>query len=181
VNLEPRTKGPVRLLCDEIDFPFQQELETTEVFVSFVRMLVSNIEEARCIQAAISHVTGKSPSDGSQIVLDAAVHMLAQTETRDLISNAAHVHNLAHEYNPEDAYPTDHLIDMLSSCASAIRFGLETPCRSRHAAEAAAHVWKNRYGISREDELTGAWRKDWARTQLQRAIIFRMAALGSAP
>lgn len=100
--------------------------------------------------------------------------MLGQTTVADLIDGAEKVHDLCHEWNPEETYPTDHLIDMLSGCASAIRFGLETPCRSRHAAGAAAHIWEQRYGIRLQDELSSAWRKDWSRTQFQRAVILRM-------
>jgi hypothetical protein len=88
-----------------------------------------------------------------------------------MIASAALVHNLCHELNPEDAYPTNHTIDMLSSCASAIRFGLEKPCRSRHAADAAGHIWKQRYGLRLFDSFTPAWQKDWTRVQLQEAIL----------
>lgn len=70
---------------------------------------------------------------------------------------------------PDDG-PCDHLLDMLSSCASAIRFGLEKPCTSRYAAAAANHIWSHLYGVHLFDQFTDEWQKDWARAQLQAAI-----------
>ena len=174
-----REKGPVELLCKEIDFRFEKAMERTEILVAFVEQLVSNIERHRHVQAAIASLTGEAASEASGLVLARAVVMLRATKPSDLIQKAAAVHDIAQELNPEDAYPTDHIIDMLSSCASAIRFGLETPCHSRHAADAAQHVWRQRYGISLHDELSSAWCKDWTRTQLQRASL-RLATYPSA-
>jgi len=162
--------GPIAILCKEIGFRFDCGLEREDVLVAFVRALVMNVEEMRGIQSAIAHVTNKPPSDASGKVLAATHAMLSGTTNEALKAGAAKVHDLAWSLNPEDAYPTDHLIDMLSSCASAIRFGLEIPCHSRHAAEAAHHVWGHRYGISLFDEFTSEWRHDWARAQLVAAI-----------
>ena len=167
--------GPIKILCDEIGFPFQEELETVEMLVAFVVMLVSNVSETRSISAAIAHVTDKPPSEASGEVLALTEAMLRETTRDSLIQAAGVVHEAARRLNP-DNYNTDHLINMLSSCASAIRFGLKRPCQSRHAADAASHIWDQRYGITLHDDLTSAWQKDWARTQFQRAIIARMLA-----
>lgn len=171
VFMEDRPKGPVELLCKEIGFRFERGMERPEVLAAFVGQLVENIEWGRDISEKIGSLTGNPPSEASGRVLDATLEMLKETETVAMIRKAEAVHDLAHELNPECAYPTDHIIDMLSSCASAIRFGLETPCHSRHAASAARHVWQQRYGLRLEDEFTSAWCHDWSRTQMQRAIL----------
>ena len=97
--------------------------------------------------------------------------MIGGLGTDDLISKAAAVHDFVHTTGNDEAYPCDHLVDMLSSCASAIRFGLEVPCRSRHAAEAANHIWKRVYGISLFDSFTSNWCHDWTRAKLTEALI----------
>ena len=169
--MEKATKGPIEILCKEIGFRFLPEMETTALLVSFVRVLVGEIADMRDIQDRIAHVTGKKPSEGSEIVLGNAEAMLRALNIEEMIRLAAEVHNVADRHNPEDKYPTDHLIDMLSSCASAIRFGLEKPCMSRHAASAADHIWKHRYGVSLFDQYTSNWRNDWTRAQLEKAIV----------
>lgn len=166
-----RDRGPVWALCEEIGFPFDPRLERVDLFVAFVGELVREVEERRDMAARIAHVTGKPPSEGSAEVLALATAMLKAQGVAELRERASAVHDASWRLNPDDAYPTDHLIDMLSSCASAIRFGLESPCRSRHAADAAQHVWKQVYGVSRFDSLTPAWEKDWARQKLASAIL----------
>ena len=88
-----------------------------------------------------------------------------------MIDEAAKVHDFIHSVSSDEDYPCDHLIDMLSSCVSAIRFGLEKPCFSRHAASAATHIWRHRYGVTLEDEFTYGWAKDWTRAMLQTPAI----------
>lgn len=61
--------------------------------------------------------------------------------------------------------------------ASAIRFGLETPCRSRHAAHAAQHVWQQIYGISLFDSHTPGWQREWARSKMIAALTALVAAI----
>ncbi len=175
-----REKGPVEILCKEVGFRFGRHLETQPIFVSFVTVLVSQIADIRGMQARIAEIPGivaashPMPSDDSGEVLRRVQNLcslgaLAQTK-QTMIDGAAEVHSFIHEVAPDNAYPCDHLIDMLSSCVSAIRFGLEVPCHSRHAAEAASHIWRKRYGLTLEDEFTWAWAKDWTRAQMQDAI-----------
>lgn len=171
-----KAKGPIEILCKEIGFRFLPPMETPDLLVAFVRVLVSEIADARDIQDRIAHLTGKRPSEGSAIVLDAAAAMLRATNVKEMIRVAAEVHSLADKHNPEEKYPTDHLIDMLSSCASVIRFGLEVPCASRHAASAADHVWKQKYGVSLFDRYTSNWQKDWARAKFEEAMMLCMKA-----
>lgn len=164
-------KGPIRILCDEIGFAWDPRLERADLLVAFVRGLVAEVAEARDMAVQIASYTGKSPSAASSEVLALADVMLASHGRSQLLASASYVHEACHRLNPDDAAPTDHIIDMLSSCASAIRFGLEKPCHSRHAASAAQHVWRQLYGISRFDSRTPAWENDWARSCLQNAII----------
>lgn len=174
-----RLKGPVEILCQEIGARFERRMDQDAILVSFVSVLVNEIEEMRDLRERLSSIEGIStpaPSSDSAVVLEAAKIMLAAPDTKTRIIAAEEVHNLTHRLNPDEG-PCDHLIDMLSSCASAVRFGLEWPCRSRHAASAADHIWKHVYGISRFDEFTSNWRNDWARAQLQTAIL-RLTPIG---
>lgn len=165
-----RQKGPVEILCKEIGFHFERSMERDDILISFVSVLVEWVAEGRETQERIAHLTKAPPSSDSAEVLRDVRELLRLDNRESMLKRSAEIHNFIHEVAPEDAYPCDHLIDMLSSCVSAIRFGLEIPCHSRHAAAAASHVWKQRYGISLFDEYTSAWENDWARHQLQRAI-----------
>jgi len=169
MNIEPRVPGPVEILCKEIDFHFDRSMEAPRILVAFVAQLVGEIARERSLEASISEFTGKPPSEKSAEALRLAQDMVTASDPGELIGRAALVHDFDHINNPEDGN-CDHLIDMLSSCASALRFGLETPCHSRHAAAAAQHVWRRLYGIKREDSITPHWSKHWARIQLQSAI-----------
>lgn len=164
-----RSKGPVEILCEEIDFHFHRSMETPRILVAFVARLVGEIASERDMQSAIAHVTGKPPSEKSAEALRLAQGMVSASDPGELVGRASLLHDFDHMNNPDEG-PCDHLIDMLSSCASAIRFGLEMPCASRHAAHASNHVWRRLYGIKREDNITPHWSKHWARVQLQRAI-----------
>ncbi len=166
-----REKGPIEILCKEIDFRFDRRMEDRAILVAFVGVLVDEIEELHDLRQRIaSIVTGETapPESDFDAALKATRSMLAAADAPQAITLAGEVHDLTHQ--PDDG-PCDHFVDMLSSCASAIRFGLETPCRSRHAASAADHVWKHVYGVSRFDGFTSNWRNDWARAQLQAAIL----------
>lgn len=168
---EGPSKGPVQLLCEEIRFPFDKRMERVDILVAFVAELVAVVRHSRELAQAIVKATGSPPSEGSGEVLELCDAMLAAEGEAAIIEAAASVHEACWRLNPEEAYPTDHLIDMLSSCAGALRFGLEQPCRSRHAADAANHVWKRTYGINLFDRYTPEWSKLWARSKLQEAIL----------
>lgn len=164
-----RLKGPIEILCDEIGFEFSHRIETSEMLVAFVGVLVWHISDMREMAELLGKHGGKAPTAGSARAIEAAFRML-ETPIEDLINASEVVHNLCHELNPEEG-PCDHLIDMISSCASVIRFGLEKPCKSRHAASAADHVWRHKYGLKLFDHLTGNWQRDWTRHQMQMALI----------
>lgn len=167
--MKKREKGPVEILCKEIGFRFDRRMERQDLFVSFVSVLVSQVAGMREMQMHISTVVGgKLPSQASEDILRRVEIMLASD---DPLSETEELHSFADEVSPDDAHSCDHLIDMLNSCVSAIRFGLETPCRSRHAAEAASHIWGKLYGISLFDEFTPKWEGEWARAQFQEAMF----------
>lgn len=167
--LSERERGPVEILCSEIDFRFTPAMEADAILIAFVGQLVEHVAGMREMRATIStYAGGKPPSEDSLRAIDSARAML---QAPDKIEAASALHRLCDELNPEEAYPTDHLIDMVNSCASAIRFGLEKPCQSRHAAAAADYIWKHVYGVSLFNRFTSAWRKEWARVVLQDAIL----------
>lgn len=172
MNYDPdRKKGPVEILCKEIGYHFDRRMETVEMLVAFVQVLVSHIALMRAMQAQLAGVTGNSPSADSEAVLGRVLDMLNLKHRDALITRCSEVHEFIHQVAPDEAYPCDHLIDMLSSCVSAIRFGLEYPCMSRHASSAGQHIWKHVYGIRLFDSFTPAWEKDWLRAQLREAIL----------
>ena len=52
---------------------------------------------------------------------------------------------------------------------------MEKPCHSRHAAEAASHIWRLKYGVGLHDSLTPSWEHEWARVMFQRAMLLQIA------
>lgn len=166
--MKKRDKGPVEILCDEIGFRFDPRYERPEILLSFVSVLVEHVAHRVSMNKKIVEALGGKPYPSE---FDRVLSLMRATiRSDDPITNAALTHDLVHEVNPEGG-PCDHDIDMLSSCASAVRFGLEYPCHSRHAAAAASHVWKRIYGISLFDQFTPEWCNDWSRAQFQEAIF----------
>jgi hypothetical protein len=179
------THGPVRILCDEIGFPFDPRLEREDVFLAFVGELIEEVAQAHRMAVDIQPFTGKPASAHAGEMVAVARSMVARDlglsrEAREKVARS--ICDRAHEVNPDDpGHKCDHLVDMLASCAAAVWFGLQWPCRSRHAAEAAQHVWAQVYGVSRFDDHTPAWKKEWARSKLQSAIISLLPARLRAP
>jgi len=176
--VKEKAKGPVQILCEEIGFCFDLRMETPRLIVSFVEVLVDAVEEAHRIKFIAE---GAAAPRIFECIL-AARSMLRKTENEALIAAATELHKLCHRQNPDDCYPTNHVINMLASCASAIRFGVEKDARwqSRHAAEAASHIWRIKYGVTLFDSLSPEWRKDWTRTCLQEAVLRLAFAKGEA-
>lgn len=163
-----RKKGAVEILCEEIGFRFDRRMETVEVFTAFVRVLVSHIALMREMQEHLAkHLGADGPAEQSLELISHVMEMLHLKNREAMVTRAAEIHRLLLE-------PRDHLSDMLSSCVSAVRFGLDPDemgkAQSRHAASAAQHIWSRIY-TGRHDGFTGAWQKDWARAQLQEAIL----------
>lgn len=173
-------KGSVQVLCDEIGFTFDPRLERPDVLTAFVGVLVAEVADMREMAVRIAPYTGKQPSAASGEVLALAEAMLSNP----CEASAAAVHDACHQLNPDEKVPTDHIIDMLSSCASGIRFGLATDkwgVGSRHAASAADHIWRQKYGVSLFDRHSPAWGKEWARSVLMSAIFGLLPATPATP
>lgn len=167
--------GAVEILCKEIGYRYQVGMETPSMLRAFVCILVSDVDQARHWSSFMVRHGGKAPSAESDETFNRVHLMLGQTEPDGLIRMAAEAHDYIHTVHSDEG-PCDHLIDMLSSCVSAIRFGLEKPCHSRHAASAAKHIWRLRYGVTLEDSLTIGWSNDYARSVLERALLLQIAA-----
>jgi hypothetical protein len=145
-------------------------MEDHRLLVAFVGVLVDEVAHMRAIAEAVVPMTGQPPSSDSAACLELSARMVENTERTELIAAAEAVHAFVHGSGADEAYPCDHLIDMLSGCASAIRFGLEFPCHSRHAAAAAEDVWKRRYGVQLFDDFTSAWCHEWVRAKFVEAL-----------
>ena len=165
--------GPIDILCKEIGYRFRPRMETPIMLRAFVTQLVSDIEDIRHHQRFMASHGGKPPSSAADEVFNRVALMLGQSDIDGLIRLAEEAHDYIHTVHSEEG-PCDHLIDMLSSCVSAIRFGLERPCHSRHAASAAKHIWRLRYGITLEDTLTIEWSNAYCRDVLERAMLQRI-------
>lgn len=170
-----RQVGPVEGLCKEIGYPFDLRMERFDLFMAFVGQLVAQVRERRELDICLAqHLGVEAPPNPADEVLSQAKIMLLASDRAAAIIYAEDLHDMAHLLNPDEAVPTNHLIDMLSSCASAVRFGLGGGSQgfgSRHAAAAASHVWERTYGVTRGDRYTGAWRHDWTRQKLTEAMI----------
>lgn len=167
--------GAVEILCREIGARYEPGMETVGMLLAFVSVLIGQVDEIRHWQQATARLTQKAPSADAVKAISLAQLMVGQADPAMLIERAKAVHDFCHVANPDEAYPTDHLIDMVSSCASAIRFGLEMPCHSRHAAAAASHIWQQKYGMKLSDSISPSWGNDWARIMLQRAMLLQIA------
>ena len=164
----------IEILCKEIGIHFDRRMETFAMLRAFVSVLVSEISGEREVQSRITHLTGKPPTAESHEVLQRVYLLLGTTEPAAMVSRCAEVHDYINSVHSDEAYPTDHTIDMLSSCVSALRFGLEMPCNSRHAASAGQHVWKQKYGVRLFDSFTPEWEKSWMRQKFLEAMLLQI-------
>lgn len=168
--------GPIEILCKEIGFRYRVGMETPAMLRAFVCQLVADIDQMRYFSRFMVRHGGKPPSAEADETFNRIHLMLGQTEPEGMVRMAAEAHDYIRTVHSDEG-PCDHLIDMLSSCASAIRFAFEAPCHSRHAASAAKHIWRLRYGVTLEDSLTGAWSNDYAKDVLERAMLLQIASI----
>lgn len=166
--MKKKQQGPVEMLCQEIGATFTKNMETTQVLTAFVSVLVCEIESMVQSEKHIAHLTGKEVPVETDNAIECVKKLLTIKGREELIDEATICHN--NELWMPDEGPCNHYIDMLSSCVSAIRFGLEEPCRSRHAASASNHVWKHRYGVSLFDRYTSSWGNQWASSKFYEAL-----------
>jgi len=164
-----RQRGVIEMLCAEIGEPFDRRLERPEMLLEFVRELVAEVADMMAITAAIAHVTGRTVSETAGAALAVAELMVTAPTPQEAMRLSEQVHDVCHAVS-DDAAPADRPVEMLSACASAVRFGLEVPCRSRHAADAAQQIWANKYGVTLSDDQSPGWQKQWARRIFRRAL-----------
>ncbi len=167
-------RGAIEILCKEINAIFTQNMESTAVLVGFISAIVSEIDGMVRTARQLSQIIGEDVPDETEEALEAVKNVLKHSNREELIKAEARARRTVYVL---DEGPCNHYVDMLSSCLSAIKFGLERPCLSRHPADAADHVWKRKYGISLFDRHTSAWRKQWTRDKLYEALS--VAATGN--
>jgi len=103
--------------------------------------------------------------------IDKLKQVLAADDPATLVAGAGAVHDLIHAFQWQGNWAS-HVFDIVGSLASALRFGLDERDEfgSRHAAEAANHLWRHEYGVSKFDEFTGDWQKSWACAQFDEGM-----------
>jgi len=167
---EKKQRGVIQVLCEEIGVNYISSLETDKVLIEFVSVLVGEIEDMIWTSNQIAHLTDNPVSKDASNALKAVQEILCLSSAYDIVGACVVAHSGMCYIDDEG--PCDHYIGMLSSCVSALRFGLEKerPFSSRHAAAAADHVWKRRYGVSLFDKHSNKWGKDWAADKFHEAM-----------
>jgi hypothetical protein len=144
------SKGPVEILCGEIGAVFNSNMETIPVFMSFMARLVAEIEHDEIMSAKIR---------GSEV--DEKLQQ-AFVDIDELLSATSHeqISYLADQFCIHES--PKHL---LRGCALAIKFGLEAPCKSRHAADVAKQICRHLYGYSMHDTMINEFENQWVRNK----------------
>ena len=142
------SKGPVEILCDEIGAVFNANMETIPVFMSFVTRLVAEIEHDEIMNAKVH---GSKVNEKLQQAFVDMDELLSATSHEQILY-------LADQFCIHEA--PKHL---LRDCAVAIKFGLEVPCKSRHAADAAKRICRHLYGYKMHDIMIGEFENKWVR------------------
>lgn len=167
MSMKKKEQGPVEILCQEIGATYTNNMESTSILVTFISVLVDEIDCMVLMDHHIADLTGKEVPNETYGAIEIVRKLLTISDRVLLIEGASRAHDTV---TVHDEGPCNHYVDMLSSCVSAIRFGLEAPCRSRHAAEAASHVWKQKYGITLFDKHSPAWGRQWACVKFYEAL-----------
>ncbi|MEO8663491.1 MAG: hypothetical protein ABI693_33860 [Bryobacteraceae bacterium] len=89
-------KGPIEILCKEIGFRFDKGLETPEMLMAFVSVLVAHIAEMRWLKQECVSMGAIAPSADSEEVLKRVLQMLAANDQEGLKSKAAEIHDYIH-------------------------------------------------------------------------------------
>ena len=163
-----RTTGVVETLCNEIRYPFSAEMERLEILVSFTRALYFEVHDMFAWHEMIRRTALQQRTSPEVAKAFSEVRALLDNPYLETEKRSAALHN-GILFQPDDG-PCDRFIEMLSSIVSAIRFGLEHPHMSRHAAHAAQGIWAHKYGVRLFDECTSDWEKDWARRIMAKAL-----------
>ena len=144
------SKGRVEILCDEIGAVFNPNMETIPVFLSFITVLVAEIEHDEIMKAKVR---------GSQVeekLQQAFIDMSELLSTKDYYKIM---------YLADQFYIHESPGHLLRQCAVAVKFGLERPCKSRHAADVAKQICRYLYGYSVHDIMISEFENQWARNK----------------
>lgn len=156
------TVGAIEGLCNEIGFRFLSGMEHKSILLSFVSVLVDEIRDQ---VEMLESLPFRAVSPQSKVLMDAVRFTLVYPTENNI------------NWCREEAYPTndenceDLICLQLDSCVSAIEFGLEDPCHSRHTAEAAFEIWKVKYTPRIQDRNTTKWAREWACDKMAEALL----------
>ena len=142
------SKGPVEILCDEIGAVFNPNMETIPVFLSFITVLVAEIKDDEILNAKIRGSRVEEKLQRAFIDMD---ELLSATEYNQIMY-------LADQFCIHEV--PSHL---LRQCAVAVKFGLEFPCKSRHAEDVAKQICRYLYGYSLHDAMINEFENKWVR------------------
>lgn len=149
------SKGPVEILCDEIGAVFNPNMETIPVLMSFITRLVAEIEHDEIMSAKVRG--GEVDKKIQQAFVDID-ELLSATRYEQILY-------LSDQFCIHEA--PNHL---LRKCAVAIKFGLEVPCRSRHAADVAKSICRHLYGYKMHDIMINEFEDRWVKDKFYDSI-----------
>ena len=141
------SKGPVEILCDEVGAVFNSNMETIPVFLSFIKVLVADIEHDEIINAIIR---GSTVSEQIQQSFVDMYKLLSATDREQILYLA-------------DQFLISASLKLLRQCAIAVKFGLETPCKSRRAADVAKSICRHLYEHTMHDTAINEFENEWVR------------------
>lgn len=166
-------KGPVQILCEEIGYEPDQRLERPELLVSFLTVLTDELAGMVDMHERIRPFTGGAANTDAAEAIERLRVLLAKAPALadgDCLNFSLWAHDRT--FGEPGGPPCNHMVDIAGSINAALWFSFEKPwCASRHAASAAGHLWKHKYGVSLFDEHTPKWQNDWIRAQFHEAVL----------
>ena len=149
------SKGPVEILCDEIGAVFHPAMETIPVFLSFITVLVAEIENDEIMNAKIRGSQVEEKVQQAFVDMD---ELLSATDYNQIM------------YLADQFYIHESPSHLLRQCAVAVKFGLERPCKSRHAADVAKQICRHMYGYNLHDIMINGFENQWARNKFYESL-----------
>lgn len=151
-------KGPVEILAKEIGAMFDVSMEREAVLFSYLTQIVGHIEGA----LRIAEIIKPEPPQQARDFIERVKQMCdGSLSGDDAIQESEIIADLIGEVDDNDGWPGDKYLTLLVGVTFAVRFGLETPCHSRWAAEAGHDVFKTIYGFRLHDSYTSRWSNQW--------------------
>lgn len=160
-------KGPIEILAREIGADYTAAMERPAVLFAYLRQLLGHIEW----DADIGKRCGSAISEHFPRLLERTYELCdGALSVDESIVEAKIIDDLIREVDDDDGWPTDRHLSLLDGILCAVRFGLETPCRSRWPAEAGNELFKHRYGLTLFDRYTNRWSKEWLQDRFADAL-----------